>query len=98
MILQAGLSMNDAWSGGNKIADGSTWRWSDGSAFVYSNWKQGFFNSSPASQVVGFPINATGNDCISLEAQTVQFMNSDCALSKHYICKFPQNNGGYSST
>ncbi len=55
-----------------------SWKWSDGTALDYTNWK------------VGFPVNSTAANCIITDAAAGNeelWANVGCFFDVRYVCK-----------
>ncbi|XP_023023105.2 macrophage mannose receptor 1 [Leptinotarsa decemlineata] len=71
-----------AWTSGNKIADGTTWTWLDGSKITYLNWGPGEPNSYGGNE-----------SCIEVfKRNTDAFWNDlSCDYKRAYICEKIEN-------
>ncbi|XP_018785134.1 PREDICTED: perlucin-like [Bactrocera latifrons] len=71
-----GLTQNNYWTAGNRLANETTWLWGlGGNSFAFTNWA--------ASEPV------TSGDCLLLQTNTIDILwaNQDCGAQNGFICQ-----------
>ncbi|XP_071115583.1 C-type lectin domain family 18 member C-like [Haliotis cracherodii] len=73
ILTELGLSSKKFWLGGTDAAEWRTWRWVDGTEFMYNDWA----TSEPDADVI--------QRCMVLKS--LEWYNSKCWYENMYICQ-----------
>ena len=78
--IEAELKLRDheLWIGGSDKESGGTWKWSDCSAWEFTNWG----TISGVKQ----PSNHSGHNCLEYLRRDWKWNDAHCNVGRHFLC------------